>query len=446
MKTVFWGFEILASAIDSYILLYFIEHFVEKQKSDKNIARGRLIFFLLLTMCGVFSINDSSFLAEIGTGIVYLSYLFYGFIYINGNKRDIFLAASIAYILLGLINMLVPLGINLVTGISINFMMEMGTSITRIIVVFICKLVYFFAIITILHSLKRSTIKLDKREWGIMASSFITILMIGIVLFVIVRTQSFDEKISVLIIAVNLGLFVILVALYFMILQLNIAHEKQLEYERIMFNQKNQKKLLEDKEKEYEQSQIIRHDIKNYIYTTIGILQKGNNETAIKYFKTILKEKIETIWEIVDVGDATLNAVINTKFTICRKRGIQCETAFLGDIEYMNTVNLGIIMSNLLDNAMEACEKIINDHPRIVISCSNQKGYMDICIKNTIKNSVLIENPFLKTTKKEKELHGYGLKSIKKILDEEGGMISQYEENGWFITHVFLPNKQSKAV
>lgn len=446
MKTVFWGFEILASAIDSYILLYFIEHFVGKQKSNRNIAQGRLIFFLLLTMCGVFSLNGSAFLAEMGTAIVYLSYLFYGYIYIDGNRKDIFIAASIAYILLGLINMLVPLGINFATGISISFMMDMGTSITRTIVVFICKLVYFFTIITILHSLKRSSSRLDKREWVIMSGSFVIIFLIGIALFIIVRTQSFDERISFLIIAINLGLFSILVALYLMMLQLNIAHEKQMEFERIMFSQNNQKKLLEDKEKEYEQLQIIRHDIKNYIYTTIGILQKGDNEEAIKYLKTILKDKIESIWEIVDVGDTTLNAVINTKFSICRKRGIQCETAFLGNIEYMNTVNLGIIMSNLLDNAMEACEKIIDDNRRIVITCSIQRGYMDICIKNTIKDSVLTGNPSLQTTKKEKELHGYGLKSIKKILEEEGGMIYQCENNEWFVTHVFLPYEQSRAI
>ena len=229
-----------------------------------------------------------------------------------------------------------------------------------------------------------------------------------------------------------------------MLLQLNTAHERQLEYECIMLNQKSQKKLLEDKEKEYEQLQIVRHDIKNYLGTTLGILQKGNTEEAIEYLNAVLKDKIEFISQVVDVGDATINAVINTKFTICRKKGISCETAFIGELKYKNSINLGIIMSNLLDNAMEACEKILEKEPRIVISCTSQKGYLDICIKNSIDSSVLSNNPALKTTKMEKKLHGSGLKSVKQILKEEDGMMSQYEKNGWFITHVFLPNLSDK--
>lgn len=444
MKTFYWGFEILASAIDSFTLMYFVEHFVGGIRKDRNVIRGRLVFFLLLTVLGVFSINNNFFWAEMGTGIIYLNLLLYGFLYAVGSKREIFIVSSIIYVLLGLINTLVPLVINYLTGKTIASMMDMGSGSTRIMVLFICKIIYFFINILILNLFKHSSFKLNKGEWAVLSGSFSIIMMIVIVLFIIVRTQSFSENIGILIIAVNLGLFALLVALYLMMIQLNKAHEKQLEYERIALNQNNQKKLLEDREKEYEQLQIVRHDIKNYLSTLIGMLQNGKTKEAIEYVNIVLEERIETIWEVVDVGDATLNAVINTKFTICRKKGICCESTIIGNLIFENPVNIGIILSNLLDNAMEACEKMTKNQPRIVISCAIQKGYLDLCVKNTIKESVLEDNPSLKTTKKEKEFHGYGIKSIKKILEEEGGMISQSEKNGWFITHIFLPIKHKR--
>lgn len=440
MSIVYWGFEVLACVIDSYILMYFIEHFVSENKKSEKIVQGRIIFFILMTLVGVVSINKGTFYEEFTIGAIFIIYLTYGFLYTKENKKDIFIASAIIYILLGLVNMLVPLGINLLTGIPISLMLNTGDGSVRIIAVLICKIIYYFAIISILHFLKRSSNRLNKREWIMMSGSFLIILMIAVVLFVILRVQPFDEGVAVLILVVDLGLFAILVALYIMLLQLNSAHEKELEYECIMINQKNQKKELEDREKEYEQMQIVRHDIKNYFLITLGILQKGKKEEAIEYLNTLLKEKIETVWEVVDVGDTTLNSVINTKFTMCKKKGISCETAFIGLLKYKNPINLGIIMSNLLDNAMEACEKVTGKTPRIVISCTNQKGYLNICIKNTIAEPVLEKNPLLKTTKQEKTLHGYGLKSIKKLLDEEDGMISQYEKNGWFITHIFLPD------
>lgn len=444
MSTFYWIFEGFACIIDSYILIYFIEHFIGKMRTERHVMVGRVAFFLLCSFFGIIALNDKSFSTELCTAFIFLLYLLYGFLYVDGNKKDIFISATMAYILLGIVNMLIPLGINLLTNIPISSMMEIGNSTIRVIVVAICKIIYYFAIILALHFLKCASNRLTMREWIIMAISFVVILIIEISLLVIMRTQLFEKKITAFVLVVNFGLFAILVGLYLMLIQLNKAHEKQLEYECIMLSQETQKMLLEDKEKEFEQIQIIRHDIKNHLSTVLGILQTSKedgekNKEAIDYLNSLLKNKVELIGDIVDVGNTTINAIINTKFAICKQKGISCETAFIGELKYNNSLNLGIIMSNLLDNAMEACEKILEKEPRIVISCTNQKGYIDICIKNTIGDSVLNKNPLLETTKKEKNLHGYGLKSIKRILEEEDGMMSQYEKNGWFVTHIFLP-------
>lgn len=61
-----------------------------------------------------------------------------------------------------------------------------------------------------------------------------------------------------------------------------------------------------------------------------------------------------------------------------------------------------------------------------------------IAVKNSIAESVLLNNPDLKTDKQNKSEHGFGIKSIKQIADKYDGSIEFNEENGVFIAEVWL--------
>lgn len=59
-------------------------------------------------------------------------------------------------------------------------------------------------------------------------------------------------------------------------------------------------------------------------------------------------------------------------------------------------------------------------------------------VKNSITRSVSDENPKLKTSKKNKSSHGYGIRSIRNIAEKYGGSVNFSEENGCFITEIWL--------
>ena len=73
------------------------------------------------------------------------------------------------------------------------------------------------------------------------------------------------------------------------------------------------------------------------------------------------------------------------------------------------------------------------------VMISNQRGYETICVKNQIASSVLKENPTLKTSKEESNLHGLGVGKIKEITAQYGGMVDFYEEENFFCVKVFIP-------
>lgn len=98
-----------------------------------------------------------------------------------------------------------------------------------------------------------------------------------------------------------------------------------------------------------------------------------------------------------------------------------------------------VILSNLLDNAIEASEKI--NEPKIEIILSQKKSYYTIIVRNKIENSVLEENAELTTSKPDKESHGIGIQGIKEIVTRYNGMMEYYEKDMWFTASIWLPQK-----
>ena len=60
----------------------------------------------------------------------------------------------------------------------------------------------------------------------------------------------------------------------------------------------------------------------------------------------------------------------------------------------------------------------------------------NIIISNKISKSVLQANPKLITTNVDKTRHGYGIKSVKKLVEKYNGDIDIVEENNYFIVHI----------
>ena len=100
--------------------------------------------------------------------------------------------------------------------------------------------------------------------------------------------------------------------------------------------------------------------------------------------------------------------------------------------------DISIILSNLLDNAIEASEKLTDEKPEITLIISEVTGYYSIIVKNRISSSVITENKKLATTKSDKHNHGYGLKSVKVLAEAHNGMVDIYEKDGFFIVNALL--------
>lgn len=174
----------------------------------------------------------------------------------------------------------------------------------------------------------------------------------------------------------------------------------------------------------------IYHDLKNHFLLTEGAEAR----------KEILKKL--SLYEIYcETGNDFLNVILSEKLNQARKKGIhiECNVDFSKG-SFLQPLDISTIFGNLLDNAIEACQKIEEDEPYIFISCKIRGSMISVVIKNS-----MVHNSFdLRTTKKDKQFHGYGLGNVKKALANYNGEMFIKAEGKEFLISLIIPIPKEK--
>ena len=230
----------------------------------------------------------------------------------------------------------------------------------------------------------------------------------------------------------SLGLSVICIAvIVYYISKLEKQHqETQFSLQKLKMEQSNYVQLNEVAK----EIKIIRHDLK-HDYLLIGSYLENKNYSKIN---EIVKSRIKDIHEgtnTINSANELINTIINYKLMIANSKNIEvsCDLNVSNKI-YMKDYHLNELLSNLIDNAIENCSK--ND-PKINIII-NEDVFLYIEVINSIDVSVLNTNPNLITNKKG-DIHGHGVKSIKRIVNEYNGNIKFFENGLKFHVSIIIP-------
>lgn len=202
------------------------------------------------------------------------------------------------------------------------------------------------------------------------------------------------------------------------------------------------KNSIEDQEKHYEQLQTshdeirkIRHDMKNTYLGTITSLEAGNVSDAVDQ----LKNNLDIIYEsgkVIDTGHPAIDAVVENKLNRCEDLNIHTKLIYSYNTPiHVNEIELAVIIGNVLDNAIEACQKVKKPNKNIHGVISSDENNIIIDIRNTAKGT----NNFI-TLKMNRKSHGFGLKSISHIAKKYNGYAKYTFQNKEFRTFVLLEN------
>ena len=182
-----------------------------------------------------------------------------------------------------------------------------------------------------------------------------------------------------------------------------LAENAELKYEISEYQAETVNIRMQDFQvKELHQSiRKLKHDMKNHLMVIASYLNSQNYEEAKAYTSEIL-DKLNAVHSYIETGNLLLNHIVNEKFAYARSKGISIKAEIENlSFEKMKSIDFSAMFSNMLDNAIEACEKETENKSEMVVNIFRKRGYEVICVKNKISRSVLLENPNLVSTKEE---------------------------------------------
>lgn len=178
------------------------------------------------------------------------------------------------------------------------------------------------------------------------------------------------------------------------------------------------------------------HDLKHQIRAVYQASEEDKN----KYLKEI-EESVRIYEAIVKTGNEVLDTILTEKSLYCKERGITISCVADGKLlNFINHMDLYSLFGNALDNAIEAVEQFEEEEKRqIDVLIYRQQNFLVVNIINPIPNTLKMENGIPVTTKKDKKLHGFGIRSMKYIVKKYDGFFHISQEDGCFSLKFLFP-------
>jgi signal transduction histidine kinase len=181
-----------------------------------------------------------------------------------------------------------------------------------------------------------------------------------------------------------------------------------------------------------------RHELKNR-YLHIQILLKENRlEELDAYLSEEIGSRMEAMSEAY-TGSTLIDYILHLKQQEAEKVSVPFKVSvLLRKTPRVPDDLFCTILLNLLDNAIEASRT--EKDPGILVTLSNKGAYLVLQVRNRVSRNVLLFNPGLLTTKKDKEHHGHGLSIVCSAVKEAGGMMEIRTDDGFFDVTAALPD------
>ena len=178
------------------------------------------------------------------------------------------------------------------------------------------------------------------------------------------------------------------------------------------------------------------HDLKHQI----AILRATATEEEKDAYLDQMEHEIKCYEAQNKTGNRILDTILTAKTIQCQSHGISLTCVADGkELEFMQPMDISALFGNALDNAIESVKKISDRQKRLIhVSVARQKNFLRIKVENCYEGDLEFENGMPKTTKQDKRYHGYGMKSIRKIVEKYNGSVTVNAEDGWFELRILM--------
>lgn len=424
--------ELVSNLIQSVILTMFISGFFGCKFSGFKKYFGYVlntsIIFVLTSFINKIVVYDGFFAA-----IVILTNIMYASIFLKGKFYAHVFASVSSMCFIFSLGSTVIFTMSYITKSEV-FSLIADFNFHRLLMHIVCRLAEFIAFNSVIRVNKEYL--LSYKEWVIFT---VVSAIIWVTITFMTKSAMKAPDITDYMFYCIISMLAINVLIYYFIVKANNDAKAKLDLRLLRIQYDNAKKTQIDMKALYDNTYALKHDLEKHFIAIGSMAKLGKNTEICDYVENVIHTNLRNVQKLVFTDNDILNAVLNTKLEICKQSDINTLINVSGNsVSFLSGEDVVVLFGNLLDNAIEATSYC---HEKIImLSVCQYFDYVSICIENSYDNQYSDIN--LKTTKINKSEHGYGTKTIKKIVSKYNGSIKFFEnDSGMFCCDILLPSK-----
>ncbi len=283
-----------------------------------------------------------------------------------------------------------------------------------------------------------------KFPWQVYLCSLLIFLSLMFLILLVLDSPVFNQSYSKVVICLSFFCAAVLIIALSYILKYMSGQEKLKE--KIAAAQEMQEldvKHIQTLYEKAEETRRIQHDWKDNLSILQLLLQNGSPESLEKANSFIdeLTQNITSSKISFYTNNVLVNTVLSSKIDEAKRNGItvDAKVTIAADISKISELDINILIINLFNNAIEACQKVADaDQKAISFRLATKGNYLLFKISNPYQKLHTDKNGKLKTTKQDKEKHGIGLAIIESLSKKYNGEEHISTENQIFTHTVSL--------
>lgn len=178
------------------------------------------------------------------------------------------------------------------------------------------------------------------------------------------------------------------------------------------------------------------HEFKNTISALQGLFADKQYD-RMKEILDVQNAELINNTNVFETGNRLINTILNTKYAEAREKGIVFRFV-INDLSSLKIEDRDciVILTNILNNAIEATEKCIAEDRLVSVKALIEDGQFIFACRNTYEDNL---DPEMKSKKKDVVSHGYGIENIKEAVSRNNGNCYFEKEEKEFVAVVIIP-------
>lgn len=416
MERVILG--VIANVLRTYAIYRFIGLFYFSKTENKWIKSGVYVLFVILTSGGYYLLNNQY--VNIFTnlvGLVLIVSTYQGSI--KKNVLSIISIYSVNVVIESLVFSIIK-----TNGKSSDILESVNECIVSI------GILLFVVVLEKTRAIKEKEFQIRSSLWLWLIS--VPVISIVIILLMLNSTGLGERNIEIEI----AGILVINLAIFYLYGAVQDYYRQKIEKEEFFNRMEIYANQLDIMKNSYQKIKELRHDMRHHLGELKYLANTNEKKQLLAYIEDMERHMINTE-EYVSSGNKEIDGTLNYLLQTAKKKlkEVDVSVSIPENLEIHNYL-FNVILGNLLENAIAAAVKTERKYLKIHIKLKQNVIY--IVVENSYNGEVKIKDNKIMTSKKDKKIHGIGLESVKRMVEEMNGMLDiQWKESVFTVNIIF---------